>query len=215
MSRTIKPFSRVKKESTANMNNKRATKSSNQPVNQPANLDSEPDNAPNVDFNPADFEQVELSRKWFRPGTGIDPLYCMPLARSEDVRSLYPSDYPGQDERPLYVWAVEVIADYAPQADGGVILDGEKASAKRGEVVFLFEPVRLRDFLVKAQRAHVGVAIQSVEKREIKSRTWGKVNAWHWIGRMRPVVMHPSIDPNMLMLPSADNAGDMPAQLDE
>lgn len=180
------------------------------------NSDSEPEGASVPDFNPADFAKVELSRLWFRAAPGIEPLYCLPLARSENVRELYPSSYKANQHSPLHVWAVELIWSYAKQREGGIVRDGEPVEGKRGDIVFLFEPARVRDFLARSHKAQIGIALRPIGKREIKSREHGMVQAWQWEAMANPIKLAATIDPSVLMLPTAGGAAyDMPSPDDE
>lgn len=133
------------------------------------------------DPNAGSFEKVDLSRVWYRPTEGARIMLSL-LERSGDVRELYPSDYPGQNEQPLFAWAAMLLM---PQDAGPTSPffgnNEENIALAPGKVFFLFEPQRLRDVFIRLYQKKKPFALGSPRlDQNVKSKKYGKVKAWQW-----------------------------------
>jgi len=162
-------------------------------------------------FDDSEFVAVELSRKWYHATEGQSRIHLLPLARSENVRSIYPTDYPGQENSELYVWACEIYCTVG-EADRTIFADKEPTSAEIGEIVFMFENARLRGLIQRAHANGYVITFRAVAKREIASAKYGKVMAWEYAdAAIRPQFVQSVNDATTLLLPSAANDATEPA----
>lgn len=133
---------------------------------------------PAVQFNPSDFQRVELSRTWYKTQPHGAPIAGIILGISGNVAELYKTEYK-TDAGAKFVMAVELVSPI-PLASGSLVRNGEPVGGSAGDVVYMFLP-KVADARARAAlKAGHPFALMPVEKRQVKSRQHGAVNAWLW-----------------------------------
>ncbi len=157
-------------------------------------------------FSAEEFKEIKLTRVWARPIENARPLIGLFLKRSGDVRSLFPSDLPGQENTALYVWAVELLADYASDPEATCCLnEGDKpVSMAAGSLIYMFEPRTLRDALASVSQARHPMWLRSVSLEPHPKKRGRKMWVWEAKRIERPVRSLIGVD--NAVLPTAETA---------
>jgi hypothetical protein len=159
-------------------------------------------------FDDAEFQNVDLLRTWYQPAAGQRPIFLLPLARSENVRSIFPSKFPGQSNRPAHVWACELWLS-TKETDLSTYRGQRPCAAEAGTVVYVFEHSLLVAAFHRAWELEYVLRLYSPGKKEIRSRRFGDVKTWDYRVGIRPKQVVSSVGEGLLLLPSVEKPEDV------
>lgn len=137
-----------------------------------------------------EFVDVEIQRTWINPVDEKPAVAVLLLGRSDDVQDLYKGNEKFAPS-PKYVWAAELMHD-VPKEVGTAFRGDEAVDAKKGSLVFFFEPKVLRGALMVAFRTHKPVAFQSPGKVRMKRGANAGLDARDWKFRTHPNAFQPT-----------------------